>query len=57
MKSKCLGSIGGNPHGYVFFMRKGTKICHYCDRPVDPEMDNLKKKLRDQWGRTQCQIK
>ncbi len=33
---RCQGSIGGHPHGHVYYVDRKTKqrICHYCSQPV-----------------------
>lgn len=36
-KPRCPGSIGGRPHGYIFYRSKGVALCHYCDQPAFPE--------------------
>ncbi len=33
-KRPCPGSIGGHPHGYIFYKRKGVLYCHYCSQPL-----------------------
>ncbi len=35
-KKRCPGSIGGHPHGYIYYRRRkdGVAICNYCDQPV-----------------------